>query len=228
MPTPYAPPTSDARRRCPPTAGLGPGVRGSGWQLALAPTPELLARVEALPPVRDHIVLDLDEGDPARPGLLDAGARLGVPLAVRRSGCCSSCSTPSPRCSARGWCTRASTTASRRAPPRCCGGRRPRSSSSSLVDFLDQIAETFVTGRTSERVMAGAADPDLGPAPAALARLLRARDGRPDHDPDDHRRRPVRDADRERPARRAGLARHLRRRRRRAAAARRRARRSGR
>ncbi len=61
-----------------------------------------------------------------------------------------------------------------------------------------------------------AADPHLGPAAAALARLLRARDGRADHDPDDDRRRPVRVADRERAALGAGLDRHLRRRRRRA------------
>ena len=34
-----------------------------------------------------------------------------------------------------------------------------------------------------------AADADVRPPPAAVARLLRPRDGRPDHDPDDHRRR---------------------------------------
>jgi ATP-binding cassette subfamily B protein len=33
---------------------LGPGM-GGGWRLNLAPTPELLARVEALPPVRDDL-----------------------------------------------------------------------------------------------------------------------------------------------------------------------------
>ena len=43
-----------------------------------------------------------------------------------------------------------------------------------------------------------AAHPHLGAAPTPVAGLLRARDGRPDHDPDDHRRRPVRVADRER------------------------------
>ena len=53
-------------------------------------------------------------------------------------------------------------------------------------------------GRPADHAVA--AHPHLGPAPAALARLLRARDGRPDHDPDDDRRRPVRVADRERAA----------------------------
>ena len=42
--------------------------------------------------------------------------------------------------------------------------------------------------------------PHLGAAATAFARLLRARDGRPDHDADDDRRRPVRVTDRERPA----------------------------
>ena len=62
-----------------------------------------------------------------------------------------------------------------------------------------------------------AADPDLGAASAPRPRLLRARDGGPDHDPDDDRRRPVRSADRERPALRPGRLRHLLRGRRRAA-----------
>ena len=62
-----------------------------------------------------------------------------------------------------------------------------------------------------------AADPDLGAAAAALAGLLRARAGRPDHDPDDDRRRPVRVAGRERVALRAGRVRDLLRRRRHAA-----------
>jgi ATP-binding cassette subfamily B protein len=44
---------------------LGPGLGGSaggagGWRLNLAPTPELLARVEALRPVRDFPTIDLD------------------------------------------------------------------------------------------------------------------------------------------------------------------------
>ncbi len=62
-----------------------------------------------------------------------------------------------------------------------------------------------------------ATGPDLGPTATPLAGLLRTRDGRPDHDPDDDRRRPVRIADRERPAQRPGRPGHLRRRRRRAA-----------
>ncbi|MGH9087676.1 MAG: ABC transporter ATP-binding protein, partial [Acidimicrobiales bacterium] len=41
-------------------ANLGPGLGGaSGWRLNLAPTPELLARVAALPSVRDAAAVDL-------------------------------------------------------------------------------------------------------------------------------------------------------------------------
>ena len=145
------------------------------------------------------------------------------------SGCCWWCSTRSP-----GWpgpClvkTGIDNGVARRRRRRCCSrpsaaflagrARRPR-----RPDRRD------VRDRPHQRAdHAVAADPHLGTAPAALARLLRARDGRPDHDPDDDRRRPVRDADRERPALGPGLAGHLRRRRGRAAAARRRARRCGR
>ena len=85
---------------------------------------------------------------------------------------------------------------------------------STLADLLDEVAETFVTGRTARADHAVAADPDLGPPATAVARLLRAGDGRPDHDPDDHRRRRVRIADRERAAVDAVVAScHLRRRR---------------
>ena len=50
-------------------------------------------------------------------------------------------------------------------------------------------AYTRVTGRTAERLLLRAAGPDLRPPPAAVARLLRPRDGGPDHDPHDDRHR---------------------------------------
>ena len=40
-------------------AGLGGGGGGGGWRLNLTPTPQLLARVAALRPIRDSAVLDL-------------------------------------------------------------------------------------------------------------------------------------------------------------------------
>ena len=43
-----------------PSIGPGLGGGGSGWRLNLAPTPELLARVAALRPVKDFPTVDLD------------------------------------------------------------------------------------------------------------------------------------------------------------------------
>ena len=44
----------------PPSLGPGLGGGGGGWRLNLAPTPELLARVDALPPVRDFPAAELE------------------------------------------------------------------------------------------------------------------------------------------------------------------------
>jgi ATP-binding cassette subfamily B protein len=140
------------------TAGLGPGmrggVRGGGWQLALAPTPELLARVAALPPVRDHITLDLaKEGAPdphfSMRGLvrefrwpfalglllvvIDAVAALLGPWLVHKG-------IDDGVAVGAGHVLFAVSAAFALVV---------------LVDLVDQIAETFVTGRTSERIMAG-------------------------------------------------------------------------
>jgi len=137
--------------------GGGGGTRGGGdgagsWRLNLAPTPELLARVEALPPVRDEAGIDLAvEGAPEprfglaglvrrfrRPlalGLLlvvvDAVAGLAGPTLVK---------TGIDRGVAEGstavvWATSLVFLAL------------------VLVDWVDQVAETFVTGRVAERVM---------------------------------------------------------------------------
>ncbi len=43
-----------------PSIGPGLGGGGGGWRLHLAPTPEILARVAALRPVRDKAAVDLD------------------------------------------------------------------------------------------------------------------------------------------------------------------------
>src|SRR4051794_37553952 len=147
---------ADERRasKVPQTASLGPGVRGSGWQLALAPTPELLARVEALPPIRDRIVLDLAKETQPDPGfsmrglvsefrwpfalglllvVIDAVAALAGPWLVHKGiddGVAVNAGDVLFAVSAAFLLV-------------------------VMVDLVDQVAETFVTGRTSERVMAG-------------------------------------------------------------------------
>ncbi|MCK9901636.1 ABC transporter transmembrane domain-containing protein [Frankia sp. Cpl3] len=132
---------------------LGAGLGGGGsWRLNLAPTPELLARVAALPPVRD--VADIDVAAESQPdpqfsllrvlrrfrrplllGLLlvigDAAASLAGPVLVK---------TGVDNGVARGssgvlWAASAAFLVV------------------TLADLLDQIGETFVTGRAAERIM---------------------------------------------------------------------------
>jgi ATP-binding cassette subfamily B protein len=142
--------------RLPRTAGLGPGMGGTGggWRLALAPTPELLARVEALPPVRDRFDLDLAKESAPDPhfsmrglvrefrwpfalGLLlvviDAVAALLGPYLVRIGV---DHGVQAKATHVLFWACAAFLLVV-------------------AVDLVDQIAETFVTGRTSERIMAG-------------------------------------------------------------------------
>jgi ATP-binding cassette, subfamily B, bacterial len=140
--------------KLPRAAGLGPGLRGGGWQMSLAPTPELLARVEALPPVRDHITLDLAKETAPDPhfsmrglvrefrwpfalGLLlvviDAVAALLGPWLVHKG-------IDDGVAVGAGHVLFAVSAAFALVV---------------MVDLVDQVAETFVTGRTSERIMAG-------------------------------------------------------------------------
>ncbi len=146
---------ADERRsaKLPPAASLGPGMRGSGWQLALAPTPELLARVEALPPVRDHIVLDLEKESQPDPGFSMRGLvseyrwpfALGLLLVVLDA--CAALLGP--------WLVSKGIDNGVQAnAPEVLWLASAAFLLVVLVDFLDQVAETFVTGRTSERVMA--------------------------------------------------------------------------
>ncbi len=141
-----------ARMAARPT--LGPGLGGGGWRLNLAPTPELLARVEALPPVRDRLDADLLQETRADPdfsmwrlvrefrwsfglglalvvldavfGLLGPNlVRIGVDHGVRADAV-----------HVLWWASAAFLVIA-------------------LADLLDQVGATFVTGRTSERIMAG-------------------------------------------------------------------------
>ncbi|HEX3932709.1 MAG TPA: ABC transporter ATP-binding protein [Nocardioides sp.] len=142
-----------ARMASRPNLGAGLGGGGS-WRLNLAPTPDLLARVAALPPVRDHFEADLTIETRPDPhfsmwrlvkefrwwfgaGLalvvLDALAGLAGPYLVRIG-------VDHGVAAGTGhvlwWASAAFLLVA-------------------LADLLDQVAATFVTGRTSERVMAG-------------------------------------------------------------------------
>jgi ATP-binding cassette, subfamily B, bacterial len=133
---------------------IGPGLAGSGggWRINLAPTPELLAKVAALPPIRDVPDVDLPRESrrqrhfsltgllrefrrPLLLGLLlvviDAVAGLVGPALVK-SGIDNGVQT---------------------------GATAALFAASglflliTLVDLVDQVFETFVTGRTAERIM---------------------------------------------------------------------------
>lgn len=132
--------------------GAGRGAAGGAWRLNLAPTPELLERVAALPPVSDVVAVDLAvEGAPdpdfslrrllirfRRPMLLgllfvvlDAVAGLAGPTLVK-IGVDRGVTEDSM---AAVWVASALFLAL------------------TLGDWVDQIGETFVTGRAAERIM---------------------------------------------------------------------------
>ena len=136
-----------------PTLGAGLGrSSGGGWRRSLAPTPELLARVARLKPVRDVAQVDLAAESAAMPGftlarllrdfrrplllglalvLLDALASLIGPVLVK-TGIDQGVSVGS---------TSVLFTAS------------ALFLVVTLADLIDGIGESFVTGRTAQRVM---------------------------------------------------------------------------
>src|SRR5581483_2090970 len=136
-------------------ASIGPGLGGGGgghWRANLAPTPEILARVAALPPVRD--VPEVDVAAESRPDprfslsrllvefrgplllglllvVLDALAALAGPVLVK-TGVDSGVRAGSQAvlfAASAGYLLVTS------------------------ADLLDQIGETFVTGRAAQRIM---------------------------------------------------------------------------
>jgi ATP-binding cassette subfamily B protein len=132
-------------------AGLGGGGGGS-WRLALAPTPDLLAKVAALPPVKDHVRVDVGAESrhvreftlrtvlrgfrrPLLLGLalvvLDALTSLANPILVRTGLDDGVAKDSRP---VLFWATAVFLAIS-------------------AVALVNQIAETFVTGRAAERVM---------------------------------------------------------------------------
>ena len=133
--------------------GGGGGGGGGGWRLNLAPTPELLARVAALRPVRD--VADRRPGDRVAPR----------PRLQPDRGCCAS---SAGRCSS-GWSWSCSTPWPAWPGPILVktgidngvakGSEAVLFAASAvflvitLADMVDEIGETFVTGRAAQRIM---------------------------------------------------------------------------
>ena len=147
------------RRSEPPSLGPGPGRwrwhgggGGGGWRLNLAPTPELLERVAALRPVRDFAQVDLanearhdrnfdlrrllrEFRRPLLLGLLlvviDALASLAGPILIK-TGIDNGVAKGSEAVLFAAAAVFLVIT---------------------LVDLIDEIGETFVTGRAAERIM---------------------------------------------------------------------------
>jgi ATP-binding cassette, subfamily B, bacterial len=139
-------------RSGPPSIGAGLGGTGGGWRLNLAPTPELMARVDALPPVRDVPAFDVRR-EPApsvgfnlrrllqqfrRPLLfglvlvvLDASASIAGPVLVK-TGLDSGVSKGSLRVLLVASAIYLAVT---------------------VADLVVVVGETFVTGRTAQRIM---------------------------------------------------------------------------
>ncbi len=146
-------PAVDAGRSGP--VSLGPGLGGGGgeWRLGLAATPELLAKVAALPPVRDHA--DLDVAAESRHDRTFSLARLlrgfrrplliGLALVVLDAVA----GLAGPYLMKTG------------VDKGVVGGSRAALWIAAavflvvvLADLVDEVAATFVTGRTAERIMA--------------------------------------------------------------------------
>jgi ATP-binding cassette subfamily B protein len=143
-----------ARMAARPSLGPGLGRGGGSWRLNLAPTPELLARVDALPPVRDHFESDLVQETRADPDFsmwrLVKEFRwwfgLGLALVVVDAVC----GLFGPYLVRIG--------VDHGVEARTEHVLWLASAAFLLVaslDLVDQIASTYVTGRTSERIMAG-------------------------------------------------------------------------
>jgi ATP-binding cassette subfamily B protein len=135
-----------------PTIGAGLGRSAGNWRLSLAPTPELLARVAALGPVRDIVTVDLGAESPQLRGftlvrllarfrkpllfglvlvVLDALASLAGPVLVK-TGIDGGVATGSVAVLFAASAVYLVIT---------------------LADLIDEIGQTFVTGRLAQRMM---------------------------------------------------------------------------
>jgi len=131
--------------------GLG-GGGGGGWRANLAPTPELLAKVEALPPVKDFAEVDLDQEARADPhfGLRRLLSQFRSPLALGLSLVVADAlaSLAGPVLVKTG--LDAGVAEGREV---LLFGVSAVYLAVTLADLLDQMAETFVAGRTAQRIM---------------------------------------------------------------------------
>jgi ATP-binding cassette subfamily B protein len=135
-----------------PSLGPGLGGGGSGWRLNLAPTPELLERVAQLPPIRDVAVVDLErESRPDRhfslPRLLREFRRpllLGLVLVII-DGLMTLAGPILVKTGLDNGVSRGSAVVLFAAAGVFL--------LVTLVDLVDEIGETFVTGRTAQRIM---------------------------------------------------------------------------
>jgi ATP-binding cassette, subfamily B, bacterial len=135
-----------------PSIGAGLAGGGSGWRLNLAPTPELLARVAALPPIKDTPTVDLAVESQAEPDftlwrvlrqfrrplliglvlvVLDALATLAGPVLIK-TGIDSGVSAGSQA---------------------VLFGASALYLVITLADLIVEVGETFITGRTAQRIM---------------------------------------------------------------------------
>jgi ATP-binding cassette, subfamily B, bacterial len=135
-----------------PTLGPGLGGGGSGWRLNLAPSPELLARVARLRPVRDVAAVDLErESRPDRNFSLLRLLRefrwpllLGL-LFVVVDGLMTLAGPVLVKTGLDNGVSRGSSVVLFAAAGVFL--------LVTLVDLIDEIAETFVTGRAAQRIM---------------------------------------------------------------------------
>ncbi len=134
-----------------PSLGFGLGG-GGGWRLNLAPTPELLAKVDALPPLKDSASLDLAKESQRDPhfGLRRLLSQFRGPLSLGLA------------------LVVADALASLAGPVLVKTGLDSGVAEGrevllfgvaavylavTLADLVDQVAETFVAGRTAQRIM---------------------------------------------------------------------------
>jgi ATP-binding cassette subfamily B protein len=133
---------------------MGPGLMGGGggWRLNLAPTPELLARVAALRPVRDFPTVDLetesrrDRHFSLRRLLLEHRRSLGLGLALVVVDALASLAGP--------------VLVKQGIDNGVASGSKGVLFAASaiylvitLADLIDEIGSTFVTGRVAQRIM---------------------------------------------------------------------------
>ena len=200
-----------------PAAAAAAAAAGAAWGGALAPTPELLAQVDALEPADRRSRTSTSRSRAGRVARLQVPALPpALPRLAARRPARSSRSTRSARSPGRCSCATASTAASPKRLDQRALGRVRRVPRHHPLRLVGDVGRGARDGPHVGTAAARAAHQGVRPSPAARRRLLRARDGGPDHDPHDHRHRRAVAAAPERSRQRAREPRDVRRRRRRA------------